>query len=113
MPSGGVLAIGSEKVFYTSGKNLLEVRLGNCIVTSYGVVDADCSRIVLGDSKGMLYMLMVGHHDGAVRELKIEHLGRVSSPSSITYLDDGVLFVGSAYGDSQVCQKIVKLEEKR
>ena len=41
-------------------------------------------------------------HDGrAVVGLKLEVLGRTSAPSTLTYLDNGVVFVGSCSGDSQ------------
>ena len=41
-------------------------------------------------------------HDGrAVVGLKLENLGRTSAPSTLTYLDNGVVFVGSRSGDSQ------------
>lgn len=36
--------------------------------------------------------------------MKLEVLGAVSPPSSITYLDGGAAFIGSHYGDSQVSQ---------
>ena len=41
-------------------------------------------------------------HDGTgVVGLKLEALGRTSAPSTLTYLDNGVVFVGSCSGDSQ------------
>lgn len=39
-----------------------------------------------------------------VTGLKIEHLGETSVASSISYLDNGVVYVGSRFGDSQVGQ---------
>jgi DNA damage-binding protein 1 len=42
-------------------------------------------------------------HDGQrVAGLKTELLGRVSAPSTLTYLDNGVVYVGSSFGDSQL-----------
>ena len=42
--------------------------------------------------------------DGAdvVKDLKVELLGEISTPECITYLDNGVLFIGSRLGDSQL-----------
>lgn len=37
-----------------------------------------------------------------VTGLKIEYLGETSIASSISYLDNGVVYVGSRFGDSQV-----------
>ncbi len=34
--------------------------------------------------------------------MKVEPLGRTSQASTIAYLDSGVVFVGSSYGDSQL-----------
>jgi hypothetical protein len=36
--------------------------------------------------------------------LKVEYLGETSIASSISYLDNGVVYVGSRFGDSQVGQ---------
>jgi hypothetical protein len=40
--------------------------------------------------------------DGASAELSLEVLGSVAAASSVSYLDEGVVFVGSHMGDSQV-----------
>jgi len=37
-----------------------------------------------------------------VQSLHLEVLGETSCPAALAYLDGGVLFVGSASGDSQV-----------
>lgn len=37
-----------------------------------------------------------------VRDIKIELLGEVSIPECLTYLDNGVVFIGSRFGDSQL-----------
>ena len=37
-----------------------------------------------------------------VSSLKLEPLGRTPAASTISYLDSGVVFVGSAFGDSQL-----------
>ncbi len=34
--------------------------------------------------------------------LKVEALGETSAASSLSYLDNGVVYIGSSYGDSQV-----------
>lgn len=39
---------------------------------------------------------------GSVTGLHIERLGRTSQPSTISYLDAGVVYIGSACGDSQL-----------
>ena len=37
-----------------------------------------------------------------VKDLKVELLGEISIPGCLTYLDNGVVFVGSSLGDSQL-----------
>jgi len=37
-----------------------------------------------------------------VSALNVELLGETSAASTLSYLDNGVVFVGSSYGDSQV-----------
>lgn len=46
---------------------------------------------------------------GTVTGLRLEPLGEVSLPSCMAYVDDGVVFVGSLFGDSQ----LVKLAPER
>ena len=41
-----------------------------------------------------------------VTGLKVEYLGETSIASSISYLDNGVVYVGSRFGDSQVGQML-------
>lgn len=67
----------------------------------------------MGDMAGHLFMLFIeteSRGDGAeaVKDLKVELLGEIATPECITYLDNGVLFIGSRIGDSQ----LVKLNQK-
>jgi len=56
-----------------------------------GRVDPDGSRYLLGDTLGNL--LVLSHDSQRVVGLKLEALGRISAPSTISYLDSGVVFV--------------------
>ena len=58
-----------------------------------GRVDPDGSRYLLGDSLGNLHMLVLSHDSQRVVGLKLEALGRISAPSTLSYLDSGVVFV--------------------
>ena len=85
-------------------------------VTCYGKVDSNGSRYLLGDLAGHLFMLILEREekmDGTigVRDIKIELLGEVSIPECVTYLDNGVVFVGSRFGDSQLVKLNVKPDE--
>ena len=46
-----------------------------------------------------------------VRDIKIELLGEVYVPECLTYLDNGVVFVGSRFGDSQLVKLNVHADE--
>jgi len=52
----------------------------------------------------MLYVLALSMDDptSRVTELHLERLGVASAPSALCYLDNGVVFLGSCTGDSQV-----------
>lgn len=75
-------------------------------IICYAKIDSEGKRYVLGDMAGHLFMLFleVETVDGAdvVKDLKVELLGEISTPECITYLDNGVLFIGSRLGDSQL-----------
>ena len=62
-------------------------------------------RFLIADEDGDLYLLMLSKgttSDSMVSKLTIERLGKTSSASAISYLDNSVVFIGSAYGDSQI-----------
>ena len=65
----------------------------NLDVQAVGRVDPDGSRYLLGDSLGKLHMLVLSHDSQRVVGLKLEALGRISAPSTLSYLDSGVVFV--------------------
>ena len=72
----------------------------------------DGSRCLLGDeAKGRLLMLFVDSDEGVESAsgsgrgftgMKLEVLGECSTPHCLAYLDNGVVFVGSRLGDSQL-----------
>lgn len=69
---------------------------------AHGKVDEDGSRYLLGDHLGNLLLLVLQHDGAAVLGLKTEPLGAISAPSTISYLDNGVVYIGSSFGDSQL-----------
>lgn len=69
---------------------------------AHGAVDADGSRFLLSDAAGVLHLLVLQNDGERVVSLKLEPLGSTSIASVISYLDNGVAYVGSAYGDSQL-----------
>ena len=66
----------------------------NTIIRAYGRIDADGSRYLLGDHLGNLHVLVLRNDGKSVVGLDMERLGETSVASTISYLDNGVVFVG-------------------
>jgi DNA damage-binding protein 1 len=104
-PLGGVIIIGEETIVYCNANATFKaIPIKQSIIRAYGRVDPDGSRYLLGDNTGTLHLLVLTQERERVTGLKIEHLGETSVASSISYLDNGVVYVGSRFGDSQVSQ---------
>lgn len=107
LPTGGVLVIGSETLAcYGSLHHAVDFPLlKESIISCVGSVDS--SRFLLGDANGRLLMLFLDTEQKIDTEetelsMKLEVLGETVSPSCLAYLDNGVVFVGSYLGDSQL-----------
>ncbi|KAM7270364.1 hypothetical protein ACFE04_029578 [Oxalis oulophora] len=101
-PLNGVLIIGEETIVYCSANVFKVIQIRPSITRAYGRVDADGSRYLLGDHAGFLHLLVITHEKEKVTGLKIESLGETSIASTISYLDNAIVFIGSSYGDSQL-----------
>ncbi|XP_071453607.1 DNA damage-binding protein 1 [Hetaerina americana] len=118
-PLGGAIIIGQESILYHNGTNYVPVApplIKQSTICCYGRVDANGSRYLLGDMAGHLFMLLLEREekmDGtmAVKDLKVERLGEISIPECLTYLDNGVVFVGSRLGDSQLVKLNAQQDE--
>ncbi|KAF7299245.1 CPSF-A domain-containing protein [Mycena indigotica] len=69
-------------------------------VTCFCPIGEEPLRYLLGDAFGRVAMLSL--HDVPNHGLILIPLGETSPPSSLTYLTNGVIFVGSHAGDSQL-----------
>ncbi|CAA7261433.1 unnamed protein product [Cyclocybe aegerita] len=71
-------------------------------VTSWCNIDQDTSRILIGDSFGRLSLLSLSN----VNQLGmiLVPLGEASSPTTLTYLTNQIVYLGSHLGDSQLLQ---------
>ncbi|KAJ0589426.1 DNA damage-binding protein 1 [Helianthus annuus] len=101
-PFCGVLIIGEETIVYCSASAFKAIPIRPSITRAYGRVDADGSRYLLGDLSGLLHLLVIVHEKEKVTGLKIELLGETSIASTISYLDNAFVYVGSSFGDSQL-----------
>ncbi|XP_046628743.1 DNA damage-binding protein 1 [Neodiprion virginianus] len=118
-PICGAIIIGQESILYHDGTTYVAVVppvIKQSTITCYTKVDNQGLRYLLGDMAGHLFMLFLEQEkkaDGTmvVKDLKVEVLGEISIPECITYLDNGVIFIGSRLGDSQLVKLVTKADE--
>ncbi|KAI8583811.1 hypothetical protein K450DRAFT_220087 [Umbelopsis ramanniana AG] len=102
-PYNGLIVVGEQSIMYLQPMNPpITIYMDATVMKAHEVIDA--SRILLGDYLGRLYLLILLVENQHVKDIHLEKLGEISAPTSLSYLGDGVLFVGSAYGDSQLAQ---------
>ncbi|CAF4797486.1 unnamed protein product [Pieris macdunnoughi] len=107
-PLGGAIVIGQESIVYHDGQSYVAVappQIKMTPINCYSPVGPAGLRYLLGDIAGRLFMLVLevqdkGDNTQTVRDLKVELLGEISIPECMTYLDNGVVFIGSRLGDS-------------
>jgi len=115
-PLGGALIVGQESIAYHKGDTYLAIApptIKAAVLECHARIDA--FRYLLGDMAGRLFMLLLEKEekmDGeiTVRDLKVELLGEISIPECLTYLDNGVVYVGSRLGDSQLAKLNVEAD---
>lgn len=108
-PLGGVLIISTETITYQNGEKVISVAMNPCVIRTYEKIDPNGSRYLLGDQNGTLCILLLDHDGHNLRNLKLEYVGETNIPSTISYLDNGVVYIGSTFGDSQ----LIKLNDQK
>ena len=109
-PFCGVIILGQESITYHNGDKYSVIAppmIRHSTICCYTKVDNNGSRYLLGDLSGRLFLLLLEKEERsdsriAVKDLKLEYLGEISIPDCMTYLDNGVVYVGSRLGDSQL-----------
>lgn len=77
-------------------------------IISYCPIDDDGCRYLLSDYSGKLYLLVLerdkrnGSSTSTITDMKLDLLGETSICEYMTYLDNGVTYIGSRFGDSQL-----------
>jgi DNA damage-binding protein 1 len=111
---GGFLVVGEYSISYfnPAQTTATSITMNATIMQCYNHIDQG-TRYLLGDHKGMLYILVLEISNNAgsssnrlipVSGLKLESLGTISIPEALVYLDNDHAFVGSHLGDSQLVQ---------
>lgn len=107
LPVGGFLILGERSIAYTDS-TLTQLHLQSLedqatVWSCWAQVDD--LRWLLADDYGNLYFLMLVTRDGSlVKSWRLDYLGKASKASCLVYIDEGVVFVGSHSGDSQLVQ---------
>ena len=113
-PTNGIIVIGETSITYinySNGKRIIQsISMQPIQVTTYGLIDLDGSRYLLGDLKGNLYVLVLvkDPSSGVVVSIAVDFVGVTNIAQTINYLDNGLVFIGSFYCDSQ----LVKLHDQ-
>lgn len=110
LPFGGTIVIALESILYLHGdkyKAIAPAVIKQAPITCYAPIDNNGSRYLLGDLHGRLFCLVLEKEESFngqvdVKDIKLELIGEISIPECLTYLDNGVLYIGSRVGDSQL-----------
>lgn len=103
IPSGGIVLVGQSTLTYLSGTGKYQaITIQHGSICSYGLIDADGSRYLLGDAHGSLLLLSLHKEHNQMSGLSIDILGSTSIATALCYLDNGIVFVASHCGDSQL-----------
>uniref|UniRef100_H3G8E6 DNA damage-binding protein 1 n=1 Tax=Phytophthora ramorum TaxID=164328 RepID=H3G8E6_PHYRM len=108
-PTGGVLIVSNQTIVYHNGSTFHAIPMQSTVIQVYGAVDKDGSRFLLADQYGTLSVVALQHTGKEVTGVHLEVLGDTSIASCLSYLDNGVVFIGSTFGDSQ----LIKLNADR
>ena len=105
-PLFGAIIIGLATVSYCKADTFIshapEV-LRDSVIQSYCVIDS--KRYLCADDKGLLFILtLVTDSTNNVTDLHMIQLGETTIASCLAYLDNSVVYIGSAQGDSQLLQ---------
>ncbi|KAJ1902714.1 DNA damage-binding protein 1a [Coemansia sp. IMI 209127] len=107
LPGGAVIVVGDESLTVVSDaqKQPLSISKGQAPVTAWQWIDAEKrERLLLADDEGVLSLVVVvytkaGGSPEKVSELVVERLGDIPIATSLSYLSDGCIYVGSHFGD--------------
>ncbi|KAF1772263.1 HAD-like domain [Phytophthora cactorum] len=97
-----VLIVSSQTIVYHNGSTFHAIPMQSTVIQVYGAVDKDGSRFLLADQYGTLSVVALQHTGKEVSGVHLEVLGETNIASCLSYLDNGVVFIGSTFGDSQL-----------
>ncbi|KAF9874729.1 DNA damage-binding protein 1 [Colletotrichum karsti] len=100
---GGLIVVGETLLVYvdTLTKTTVEAALTNPTIF-VAWAEYDVRNYFLSDDYGNLHLLTIETDGVIVTDMTVTLLGFTSRASCLVYLGDGMLFLGSHYGDSQL-----------
>ena len=103
-PIHGVLVLSHMSITYVNDAGEYPIRKALANPTIFRACEqVDPQRWILADDYSHLYLLMLILDDkGDLQDWKLDRLGDTSEASVLVYLGNGMVFVGSHFGPSQV-----------
>ena len=100
---GGFIVVGETRLVYydDAAKKRVDVALAEASIF-VAWAEFDVSHYFVGDDYGNLWILEILLDGAVVTGMQMKKIGVTSRASCLVHLGDGLLFVGSHYGDSQV-----------
>lgn len=105
LPHKGVIVVGRSTITYVNGTDIsVSVGMTRTDITSSCVLENDPCRYILGDRNGNLSLLILSCENMGPRiiSMVVERLGVSSIPECLASLSNGLVFIGSCFGDSQL-----------
>lgn len=100
---GGVIIVGETKITYLDDESKAVVQYALDEASIFVAWESyDDLRYLLADDYGMLHLLEILVDGAIVTGIKVRKLGKISRATTMVHMGDGVVFIGSHIGDSQV-----------
>ncbi|KAI0175831.1 mono-functional DNA-alkylating methyl methanesulfonate N-term-domain-containing protein [Hypoxylon sp. FL1284] len=102
---GGLIVVGETRLLYYDDAAKTKVEAGlqeSSIFVAWA--EYDVSHYFIADDYGTMWLLEILLDGAVVTGLQMTKIGKTSRASSLVYMGNNALFVGSHYGDSQVFQ---------
>lgn len=102
---GGLLVIGETRLLYYDdvARKTVDAALPEASIF-VAWAEYDVSHYLVGDDYGTMWLLEILLDGVTINDLRMTKIGTTSRASSLVYMGNNILFVGSRYGDSQVFQ---------
>jgi DNA damage-binding protein 1 len=109
---GGLIVLGETRLIYIDEvtKATVESALKEASIF-VAWAEYDVEHYFLADDYGRMHLLTMVCSGVVVSSIDVSYIGKTSRASSLVYLGNNLLFVGSHYGDSQLCRVDLEAED--